>query len=144
MRAVVGGAARLNEAFDWGATATARTSLSIVDIQPRTFAFSITATGRATDDHSDRREQTADDWQSQSTSRALGVEFRAPERFRCVDVAETSDDPLLEQSNLDRNAPSLKCLEKRRGRQRRIGRLGSEIERKLRFSRMNIDRGERT
>lgn len=141
MRAVVGGAARLNETFDWGATATARTSLAIVDIQPRSFAFSITAAGGATDDHSDRREQTTDDRQSQSTGRALGVEFRAPERFRCVDVAETSDDPLVEQSNLDRNAPPLKCREKRRGRQRGIGGFGSEIQRKLRFSRVNIDRG---
>lgn len=66
-----------------------------------------------------------------------------PQRLRRVDVAESSDQALIEQRRFNRTAPRRQRVTQRLRRQRRIRRLRSKAKLERRTRRMNVDRAER-
>lgn len=72
-----------------------------------------------------------------------GVNAGEPERLGCVDVADTSDDSLIEERELDWNTPGCERALEMGGVERRIDRVGTEDGRDRASGVEQLDGGER-
>lgn len=142
-RTIVRRPATLDDALDRGATAATRPALAIVDVEASAGEPSIPSARRALDHRADRREQSASRREVERRRQGTRIDFRTPERFGRIDVAESSDHALVEQRDFDRNATARKRSVQHCRCEPRIERLRTQIERQVDARCVDVDRRQR-
>ena len=86
----------MNDARNGAAAAAAPSTFAIVDIEARALVIGVASAGRASDDGTDRREQRSRGRHRERGRAGPRINFRSPQRFGRIDVAQASDDSLVQ------------------------------------------------
>jgi len=115
----------LHEALDFRAAAPAWSPGAVIHVESRAFGTRISCASRSRDDRTNRGKEAASLRRVESRGTRARIDLRAPERFGRIDISESGDDALIEQSDLDRDSTTGKRRAKARRCQRGIARLGA-------------------
>jgi hypothetical protein len=133
----------LHDALDLRATATARATLTVVDLEPCSASLGVSRARCAPDHGADGSEQATRSSEVERRRHLSRVDPRAPKCFRRVNVPQTGDDPLIEERDFDWNPTPGEKTAQPRGGQRWVVWLGAKVDREGCVRRVDIQRRKR-
>lgn len=130
MRAVKGRAAGLDDPLNRPGTTATWLPRPSIDCDPARTARLLVSSGKSGGRSENVTELGQEDpeaiWAQGRCDRSR-TDARPPECFRCVDVPDTGDDPLIQKYRLDGTLSSGKRRHQSRRREARVGWLGTQL-----------------